>query len=104
MKIINHTPHAIALNDGTTHAPSGDVARVSASFTKIVDGFCCQQFGEIENLPAQSDGVLYIVSGLVFGASSRSDLVAPATGHPATLRNDKGHIVSVPCLIRKEGK
>ena len=34
-------------------------------------------------------------------ASSRSDLVAPASGHPDTVRNEKGQIVSVPYFVKK---
>jgi hypothetical protein len=30
----------------------------------------------------------------------RDDVVAPATGHPDTMRNDKGHIISVPGFVR----
>jgi len=28
---------------------------------------------------------------------------APASGHPDVVRNEQGHIVSVPCLIGKGG-
>lgn len=98
---INLTPHAIALNDGRIFAPSGVVARVTTSFTDIVDDVCEVVYGEVENLPAACDNVIYIVSAMVLGAcKGRHDVVAPATGHPQTIRNDKGHIVSVPCFVR----
>ncbi|MBR52256.1 hypothetical protein CMK19_00630 [Candidatus Poribacteria bacterium] len=99
MKYINLTPHSISMNDGTIHPPSGEVARVSVSFTSIVDGLCKQTFGEIENLPTPQPNTRYIVSGLVLSATNRVDVVAPATGHPETKRNDKGHIISVPCFV-----
>ncbi len=96
--IVNLTPHPVTVA-GVTYPASGQVARVSASFTGIVDGFCQQQFGDIQDLPAPAAGTLYIVSGLVFSATDRQDVVAPATGHPDTVRNDKGHIISVPAFL-----
>ena len=33
-------------------------------------------------------------------AAKRADVVSPATGHPDTVRNEKGHIVSVPGFVR----
>ena len=44
---------------------------------------------------------MLIVSAMVLSASDRTDLVAPATGHPDTIRNDKGQIISVPGFICK---
>ena len=99
MQFRNFTPHTIVLNDGREF-PSQGVARVSASFSDIENGICSQIFGEVENLPEPQEGTMIIVSAMVLGASTRSDLVAPATGHPQTVRNDKGHIVSVPCFVR----
>jgi len=95
---INLTPHAITVA-GVTYSPDGDIARVSASFSPIVGGVCHQTFGEITGLPSPTMGVSYIVSGMVFGATDRGDVFAPATGHPGVVRNAQGHIVSVPCLL-----
>ena len=101
MNYINCTPHAIALNDGRTFDPSGSVARVSSSFTTIVNDVCSVVYGEIEGLPAPQKDTIYIVSAMVLSANStRTDLVAPASGHPDTIRNEKGHIVSVPCFVK----
>ena len=97
----NLTPHAIALNDGRVFETSGVIARVTAGFTDITGDFCSQSFGEISGLPEPVEGVFIIVSGLVFDRTDRLDVVAPATGHPLCVRNDKGHIVSVPCFLRK---
>ena len=95
----NFTPHTINLNDGRSFASEG-LARVSVSFSEINDKFLCQQvFGEVEGLPEQEENVFLIVSGMVLSASNRTDLVAPASGHPDTVRNEKGHIVSVPCFV-----
>lgn len=101
MKYVNLTPHAIKLNDGRIFEPSGEIARVSQSFSEIVNDISHQKFGEITGLPEPKEGTIYIVSGFVLGAAKhRKDVVAPATGHPETIRNDKGHIVSVPCFTQ----
>lgn len=104
--IINLTPHAIHLNDGRSFNPSGNVARVSAQFTpnSNIDGVETfqQVFGEVENLPQPELNTFFIVSAIVLEAarrSGRTDVVAPATGHPLCVRNDKGHIVSVPGFV-----
>lgn len=99
----NYTPHTITLNDGREYASEG-LARVSATFSKFDEnGVCSQQFGDVTGLPEPTDGVLYIVSALVLIAvklQGRTDCVAPATGHPECVRNDKGFIVSVPGFVR----
>ena len=102
MKYINCTPHAIKLNDGRVFAPSDTIARVSASFTEVKDDLCVQQFGEVTGLPPQQPDTRIIVSAMILVAlkGSRPDVVAPATGHPQCIRNDKGHIVSVPCFVQ----
>ena len=94
----NFTPHKINLNDGRTFSSEG-CARVSASFTPIINGECRQTFGDVQGLPSEEDGTKIIVSAMVMAASDRTDLVAPATGHNETIRNEKGHIMSVPCFI-----
>ena len=97
---LNFTPHDIVLNDGRRF-PSMGVARVDSSHTDFdKNGICSVKFGDIKGLPDPKDGVFLIVSALVMNASKRDDLVAPATGHPDTVRNDKGHIVSVPGFVR----
>jgi hypothetical protein len=101
LRVVNCTPHAIVLNDGTTFEPSGSVARVSASFVEVEKGIYRQVFGDVIDLPEATEGTLYIVSAMVFNATDRQDVIAPATGHPETKRNEKGHIVSVPGFIIK---
>ena len=100
MKNINLTPHQLNVA-GQVIPPSGTIARVTAGFSPINDGVCHQTFGDVIDLPDPQDGVRLIVSGLVFAATDRLDVFAPATGHPDVVRNDAGHIVSVPCLIGK---
>lgn len=102
VQFVNCTPHDLTLNDGTIIPASGVVARVSASFTDFDNNGVCQQvFGDVTGIPEKEEGTLYIVSALVLAASNREDLVAPATGHPACVRNEKGQIVSVPGFVRK---
>ena len=102
-KMKNLTPHAITVGKETI--PSHGIARVSASYVKAgnVGGMEVyrQTFGDVEGLPAPESGTIYIVSALVLSAlaGSRNDVFAPATGHPGVVRNEAGHIVSVPGLI-----
>ena len=102
IQFVNFTQHEVVLNDGRKF-PSFGNARVSAKFTDPIDDICDVVYGNIEGLPAPQDGVLYIVSGMVLAAAKaagRTDCVAPATGHPATIRTaDKKGIISVPCFI-----
>lgn len=99
---INLTPHAVRLNSGTEFPPSGTVARVAASFSSFdEDGVARVVYGEPQGLPDPKEGVLYIVSAMVLSAMAgrRDDLVAPATGHPDTVRVE-GRIQSVPGFVR----
>ncbi len=125
IKFINMTPHPIVLNDGTTFAPSGQVARVASKFreAKVINDCECdicrngggegclsngtmmydQFFGDVTGLPPEEVGQMVIVSAMVLSAAKslgREDCVAPATGHPECRRNEKGHIVSVPGFVR----
>jgi len=101
MNFKNFTPHIINMNDGQSFVSEG-LARVSVSFTEFDnDNICHQSFGEIEGLPEPQEDVMLIVSAMVLGESDRNDLVAPATGHKDTMRNARGHIVSVPGFVRK---
>jgi len=101
MNFKNFTPHIINMNDGQSFVSEG-LARVSVSFTTFnKDNICNQTFGEVEGLPEPQEDVMLIVSAMVLSASDRNDLVAPATGHKDTMRNARGHIVSVPGFVRK---
>ena len=105
MKIVNLTPHPIVITDGPTFQPSGTVARVSVQ--QVDDGNINgvpvkkQTFGDIVDLPAPQKDTIFIVSALVLNAAKaqgRTDVVAPDTAN--AVRNDDGHIVSVPGFIR----
>lgn len=101
MQIINCTPHDIALNNGESFPISGNIARVSSSFEETGKGFFKVAYGEVTGLPDEQADTLYIVSAMVANATSRKDVIVPATGHPDTIRNEKGQIVSVPGFIVK---
>ena len=99
-KFINLTPHTINLNTGAAYAASGVVARVGSTHTPFDEnGLASIEWGEVTGLPEPQEGVIYIVSALVAQAAKRSDVVSPATGHPACVRNN-GQIVSVPGFVR----
>jgi hypothetical protein len=102
MNYINLTPHAIVLNDGRVFEASGTIARVSSSYTSVVDDVCEQTFGDVQDLPDAIEDTRYIVSAMILAAvkGQRNDVVAPATGHSECVRNEKGHVVSVPCFVR----
>ena len=101
--MVNLTPHAIVLDNGVsslTVQPSGTIARVSVDVEETaVSGLYSQQFGDVAGLPEPVEGTLYIVSAMVLSAvPHRADVYAPATALAA--RNELGHIVSVPGLVR----
>ena len=100
MEFVNLTPHEIRLNDGRSFPPSGTVARVQQNFFNLDQDICQAEFGEVEGLPEPRPDVMLIVSAMVLAATARDDVVAPATGHPECIRNERGHIVSVPCFIQ----
>lgn len=100
---INVTPHAIVVRVEDleqVYAPSGTIARVEDTFTLVKEGIYLLEQGEVQDLPLEQEGVFYIVSAMVFAATDRVDVVAPATG--LATRNDKGHIISVPGFIFKK--
>ena len=97
-------------------APSGVVARVQSEREWLEDVYVItgddwnefvpvmkETLGEIDNLPAPDDKTIYVVSAVVLSAvkakyPERTDVFAPDTLNAT--RNDKGHIVSVPALVR----
>ena len=108
--IYNLTPHAITVA-GTTYEPSGIVARVDSEYTEIVDGLTTVKHGKVKFFKNGEEftmtghdveGTVNIVSAIVFEAVKDWTVgvwVAPATGHPDVVRNEKGHIVSVPAFL-----
>jgi len=58
-------------------------------------------FGDIVDLPAPQNDTVYVVSAIVLSAAKeqgRTDVVAPDTSN--AVRNDAGHIVSVPGFVK----
>jgi hypothetical protein len=100
MKFVNLTPHAITVEGLGVIPASGSVARVSVNSTDVgtVGGvrLRAQLKGQVSGLPAPTEGVTYIVSGMVLdalGGTRRGDVVAPDTGADAIREN--GQIVAV---------
>lgn len=103
MNFVNCTPHPVKLNSGEVFETSGTVARVSQEFSEFdAHGMCRASYGKVLSLPEPQEDTIYIVSIVVLDAckGKRSDLVAPATGHPECVRDEKGFIISVPGFIR----
>ena len=104
LTLVNLTLHAIVIdNNGSDHLvvePSGSIARVSVETRETaVTGLYSQVFGDVAGLPDPVEGTIYIVSAMVLSAvPHRVDVYAPATALAA--RNELGHIVSVPGLVR----
>lgn len=99
---INLTPHNINFNDGRVFEKSGQVARVKEKYSDFIEDICTVEPEEVTGVPTEStEGTFYIVSAMILNAlrNTRADLVAPATGHPGTVRNEQGHIVSVPGFV-----
>jgi len=95
VQMINLTPHAIKeVNSGRTFEPSGTVARVSVTYEKVADmdggiPLYRAKYGAVEGLPEPQPGTVYIVSGLVFEATDRPDVIAPGN----LVRDEQGRPV-----------
>ena len=102
VEIKNYTPHEIIIKRGDDFIkyPSMGIARVSVSSHKVaeLDGVDIVEssYGEVVGLPTEEDGVYYIVSALVKGASTRADLLVP----DGTVRDDKGQVAYCTCWRR----
>jgi hypothetical protein len=108
MLVVNLTPHPITLAQGdrtVTVPPCGTVARVATTEVEVghvdVDGLDIPvlnlQFGQVEDLPAPREGVLYLVSALVGQACpDRTDVVSPGR----LIRDDQGRVVAAAALVR----
>ncbi len=113
MNLINLTPHPIVLRNASGEEwtiQSSGVARVTSTpgaLTQVpgipIPVAEATVYGAVEGLPPQSDGIAYVVSGLVLSAlkGTRPDVFGPGTGpNDGAIRNDKGHIVAVTRLVR----
>lgn len=94
-KIINLCSHDISLKDscGKTrvYAPGGPECRVKIHPKDIEyhDGVAIhtEVYADVENLPDEKDGVIYIVSARVTNAlnGTRKDIVSPGRQHKNTI-------------------
>ena len=112
MKFTNLTPHAITI-DGLGIIPaSGSIARVATVRFAVGERngvrVTAQNLGLVEGLPPPSEGVSFIVSGMVLDAIKKqagpagasragADIFAPDTGSDAVREN--GQIVAVRGLV-----
>ncbi len=108
--IHNLTPHAVTVA-GVTYPPSGIVARVATIHSEVVDGTTTVSYGPVEFFRDgklitlsgyEFEGTVNIVSSLVLDRVrnwTTGVWVAPATGHPDVVRDERGQIVSVPAFI-----
>ena len=108
MKLKNFTPHnvVIVMNESTKIViPSDGIARVTETKTVTpsidVDGVIIEtfkaDFGEVENLPPQEDGVMVIVSAMAASAAKdRNDLLVPGE----LVRDNDGNIIGCKSLRR----
>lgn len=104
MEIINLTPHAVHIMDLNsteiiTIAPSGTVARAKTERKLIgeINGISVfsTSFGELEGLPEQREGIVYIVSALAAQAvNNRSDIFIPDD----VVRDVEGRVIGCRAL------
>ena len=98
--MVNCTPHPLTWVQGDniiTIAPSGINPRVNKIETDLGNGFVTIIDGEIEGLLEPQEGKIFIVSGMVFSATNRGDVIAPNTNR--AIRNENGQIIGVPGFI-----
>jgi len=104
INIINCTPHPINIVSHGEIKPSGIIPRVSTTEVEAgnIEGIPCvtQSRGVVTGMPEPEKDTIFIVSGFVFNATDRKDVVAPDTGKTA-IRNEKGHIIAVTRFIVK---
>ena len=97
LEVVNLTPHSINIVGGPTFEPSGEVARISSANENagelLVNGesipLITQEFGEVVGLPEEKEGVLFIVSSLIFAQTERKDLLVPGE----QVRDEDGRVI-----------
>ena len=99
-EFVNLTPHTVNLSSGQTFAPSGQVARVASTETKVAEvegvSLLTASFGEVTDLPEPREGTFFVVSGMVRAACpDRKDLASP--GRP--VRNEAGQVVGCEAFL-----
>jgi hypothetical protein len=100
-KIVNATPHAINIVGQEEIAPSGIIVRCSVT-TEVIEqingiNITKSVFGEVQDLPDQTEDTIYIVSMLVASAlPERKDLFFPNE----QVRDESGKIVGCKSLAQ----
>ena len=100
IELVNLTPHPLTWvrEEGVvTIAPSGVIARILLVETDLGHGFVSHEKGEIVDLPEPEEGKIFVVSGFVFAATNRGDVIAPNTNR--AIRDEMGRIIGVPGFI-----
>jgi len=120
MTILNYTPHPVILYSQDqdpivpyatdrdkvleTFPVAGKAARVGEKVILKEDVEGCpvvyKEYTEIEGIPEEKEGILYLVSVVVLQANNtvavpRVDLLCPDTGPDSVVRNSQGHILGV---------
>lgn len=112
MRILNMTPHTVSIYSSREDGAEATLVIPSCAQQGIPVPRCSQRdiqvdsingvpvfettFGEVVDLPEMQEGVVLIVSRIVFNAAHRPDLVTPG---PA-IRNSEGVIVGSLGLSR----
>ena len=118
MELLNYTPHSIVVqlpngmpiifhsigsarvNMNRAFAPSIELDTVDDQPSLYIQSVTLEPV-DIDGLPEPADNTLYIVSSMVLDACKkigRNDCIAPDTDR--ALRNEQGHIISVPGFVR----
>lgn len=103
--VINLTPYRINVRLAgidLCFEPTAPAARVATTSEVVgeVDGIAVRRtsYGQVENLPEEKEGTVYIVSLLVLqAATGRRDLVAPDSG-PSAIR-EGGQVKAVTGFV-----
>lgn len=112
MRLINLTPHEIVVlvDGGEVRVPPEPVSARCVATRKVVSEIevagvkipvTTVELGEIENLPASEDGVVYIVSLLCAQRAQKDGRVADILIPDDTVRDDKGRIIGCRALARQ---
>lgn len=107
-EIVNLTSHDVTLVNeyGQTRVfpPSGTVARVNQTLVDFnISGIPVKRIQDIRlaGLPPEEPGKIFIVSGRVFEASTRPDLIAPDTTPDSVVKDGNGSIIGVRQFFTK---
>jgi len=112
MKVINLTPHNVNVWFGEDHTMSfprsDNPARIAVTAEPIISiptqlgdiPVVRNVYGDIHNLPAPEDGVVYLVSIVVLTqCAGRCDVFAPDTSPDGVIRDSEGKIVAVKRFV-----